>query len=266
MSAIMKIRMIMAAAGASVLLLSGTATAAATAYPIEDASVLTNNDLYGAGKLPAAGCAQRPPKGKTMASVSKHVKAIVACLETTWGSYLKEANLPYVPVQFEFQGRIKDPCHHEARYPKSDVSYCGGRAWFDVQIRPDWLKSSSDLDIFAKLSAAYGHHVMNMVDIAEGYAALRYDTNVEAAEQYRRYGMQAKCLAGVSAKSVWSTLGYSSKDLGRMLDLMKVDADTEGKNSLYGKGSTIVSWAKRGYASGNPKSCNTWIASSGKVL
>lgn len=265
MSAIMKIRMIMAAAGASVLLLSGTATAAA-AYPIENASVLTNNDLYGAGKLPDAACAKRPPKGKTTASVSKHVKAIVACLETTWGSYLKEANLPYVPVQFDLKDRIEDPCTHEARYPKSDVSYCGGRAWFDVQIRPDWTKSSSDLDIFAKLSAAYGHHVMNMVDIAEGNAALHYDTRPEAAEQYRRYGMQSKCLAGVTAKSVWSTLGYPAKDLGRMLNLMRTDGDTKGKESLYGKGSTLVSWAKRGYASGNPKSCNTWTASSGKVL
>ncbi|WP_157594586.1 hypothetical protein [Streptosporangium amethystogenes] len=78
----MKIRAIMTTVAASVLLLPGTATA--SAYPVEDAPLLTGNPLYTAGRLPAANCAGKPAKGSSLASVKRHVSALITCMNDTW--------------------------------------------------------------------------------------------------------------------------------------------------------------------------------------
>ncbi|MFG2076541.1 hypothetical protein [Nonomuraea maritima] len=35
--------------------------------------------------------------------------------------------------------------------------------------------------------------------------------------------------------------------------------------TTYGKGATVRYWLKRGFAAGDPGSCDTWSASSAKV-
>lgn len=259
----MKTRAIMVAAGASVLLFSGTTSA--YAYPVNDAPDLTNNSLYAAGKLPGAACAKKPAKGKTLASVTKHVNAIISCLNNTWGSYLKEANLQFVPTLVEMKGKYKTDCRGRTLSPKkSAVFYCGGRANFIVQIRSDWIKASDDVQIFAQLSSAYGEHVLNMVDIAEAYNALHADDGTEMSEQLRRYSLQAQCISGVTAKSLWPALGYPAKDAKRLAGLAKAEAD-KSKFDIFGKGANLAYWFNRGHSTGNPKSCNTWTAPAGKV-
>ncbi|WP_344978454.1 neutral zinc metallopeptidase [Streptosporangium fragile] len=254
--------MIMVAVGASALLFPGTASA--SAYPVEDAPDLTNNSLYAAGKLPDAACV-KPAKGKTLASVKKHVNAVISCLDDTWGSYLKGANLQFVPVRVEMTDKYKTDCRGRTLSPKKSAAfYCGGHANFIVQIRSDWIKASDDVQIFAQLSSAYGEHVLNMVDIAEAYNALHADDGEEISEQLRRYNLQAQCISGVTARSLWPALGYPAKDAKRLADLAKAGAD-KGVISVFGKGANLAYWVKRGYSTGNPKSCNTWTAPSGKV-
>ncbi len=267
MSITMKIRMITVALGASALLFPGTAGAAA--YPVDDASDLTNNSLYAAGRLPAAKCAGKPAKGKTTASVKKHVNAVISCLNDTWGPYLKGANLSFVLPRVELTSKASEGTFwcsgRKAQTARSEAFYCGIAANFTVQIRPDWLKASDDVQIFAELSSEYSEHVMNMVDIAEAYNALHADDGDEISEQLRRYNLQAQCLNGVTAKSLWPALGYPSKSIKRLLDLVKADGDVKGRTTWLGKGSNLAYWTNRGYSTGDPKSCNTWTAPSGKV-
>ncbi|MET8386477.1 neutral zinc metallopeptidase [Streptosporangium canum] len=259
----MKIRAIMVAVGASALLSSGVTSA--YAYPVNDAPDLTNNSLYAVGKLPEAACAEKPAKGKTLASVTKHVNAVISCLNGTWGSYLKEANLPFVPTLVEMKGTHKTDCRGRTLSPKkSAVFYCGRHANFIVQIRSDWIKASDDVQIFAQLSSAYGEHVLNMVDIAEAYNALHADDGTEMSEQLRRYNLQAQCISGVTAKSLWPALGYPAKDAKRLAELAKTGAN-KSKIDIFGKGANLAYWFNRGHSTGNPKSCNTWTAPSGKV-
>jgi uncharacterized protein len=247
----------------SVLLFAGTA--GASAYPIENAPDLTNNSLYVAGKLPGAKCAKKPAKGKTTASVTKHINAVISCLNDTWGPSLKEANLQFVPPRMEMTGKYKMDCRGRTLSSKKSVAfYCGGVANVIVQIRSDWLKASDDVQIFAQLSSAYGEHVMNLVDIAEAYNAVRADDGKEISEQLRRYNTQAQCMSGVTAKSLWPALGYPAKDAKRLADLAKAGGD-KGKVGRFGQGSSLAYWFNRGYSTGNPKSCNTWTASSSKV-
>ncbi|MFB9674457.1 hypothetical protein [Streptosporangium vulgare] len=264
----MKTRVIMATAAASVLLFPGTATA--LAYPVEDAPLLTGNALYAAGKLPAAGCADKPAKGKTLASVKKHINALITCMNDTWGPYLKQADLSFVAPKVEMYGTTLEKkyeryCFGAKRNPaKSEVVHCFG-TFLSVHIRPDWIKSSDDVPIFAELSSAYAEHVLSLVDITEGYNALHADDGDEILEQLRRFNLQAKCLGGMTAKSLWAALGYPAKDTGRLLDLAKAEADSKGEFRYFGKGANLVYWTKRGYSTSDPRSCKTWNAPSAKV-
>ncbi|MEV0754804.1 hypothetical protein [Streptosporangium sp. NPDC050280] len=264
----MKIRVIMAMAVAFILLFPGTATA--FAYPVEDAPLLTGNPLYSAGKLPAASCARKPAKGKSLASVKRHVKALVTCMNDTWSPYLKEAHFSFVPPMLDMTGaplsaKSERYCFGAKMDPaKSEAVTCFG-VGFSVHIRPDWIKASDDLPILAELSSVYGEYVQSLVDIREGYNALHADGDDEIQEQLRRYSLQAQCLGGVTARSVWSALGYPAKDARRLLDLAKAEADPKGKPGYFGKGANLVHWTKRGYSTANPGSCKTWTAPSAKV-
>ncbi|WP_436756805.1 hypothetical protein [Streptosporangium sp. V21-05] len=264
----MKIRVITATAAASVLLFPGTATA--LAYPVEDAPLLTGNPLYSAGKLPAAGCADKPAKGKSLASVKKHVKALFTCMNDAWLPYLKEANLSSVPPSLEMHGTTLEKDARRACFgakinpARSEAVNCFG-IYISVHIRPDWIKASDDLPILAELSSAYGEYVQHVADIREGYNALHADDDREIQEQLRRYSLQAKCLGGITAKSVWHALGYPAKDARRLLDLTKADADPKGGNRYFGKSANVVYWTKRGYSTSDPRSCKTWHAPSAKV-
>ncbi|MEU4403136.1 hypothetical protein AB0F88_01350 [Streptosporangium sp. NPDC023963] len=265
----MKIRVIMATAVASVLLFPGTA--AALAYPVEDAPLLTGNSLYTAGKLPAAGCADRPAKGKSLASVKKHVKALVDCMNDAWLPYLKEADLSSVPPSLEMKGTALKKnseryCFGAKMDPaRSEAVNCFGR-YISVHIRPDWIKASDDLPILVELSSVYGEYVQHLVDIREGYNALHADDDKEIQEQLRRYSLQANCLGGITAKGVWHALGYPAKDARRLLDLAKADADApKGKDRYFGKSANVAYWTKRGYSTSDPRSCKTWTAPSSKV-
>lgn len=268
MSMTMKIRVIMAMAAASVLLFPGTATA--LAYPVEDAPLLTGNPLYSAGKLPAANCAKKPAKGKSLASVKKHVSALITCMNDAWGPYLEEADLSFVPPGLEMTGaplgtKFKRYCFGARMDPaRSEAVTCFGTN-ISVHIRPDWIKASDDLPILTELSSVYGEYVQSLVDIREGYNALHADDDAEIQEQLRRYSLQAKCLGGMTAKSVWSALGYPAKDAGRLLNLAKADADPKGESRYFGKSANVVYWTKRGYSTADPRSCKTWIAPSAKV-
>ena len=59
------------------------------------------------------------------------------------------------------------------------------------------------------------------------------------------------------------TPGRTSKDWTYFLTL--VGGDTSTKNRRWGKTSTVRSWLKQGFATGDPASCNTWTAVSAKV-
>ncbi|MGS2640306.1 hypothetical protein [Streptosporangium sp. G12] len=264
----MKIRVIMATAAASVLLFPGTATA--FAYPVEDAPLLTGNPLYSAGKLPAAGCARKPAKGKSLSSVKKHVNALITCMNDTWGPYMKKANLQFVPPRVEVHGTPLEKgyeryCFGAKMNPaKSEAVHCFGTN-LSVRVRPDWIKASDDVPILAELSSAYAEHVLSLVDVTEGYNALHADDSDEILEQLRRFNLQAKCLGGMTAKSLWSALGYPAKNAGRLLDLAKAEADAKGEFRYFGKSANLVYWTKRGYSTSDPRSCKTWVAPSSKV-
>ncbi|WP_449060863.1 neutral zinc metallopeptidase [Planomonospora algeriensis] len=256
----MRIRMIAVLTGVAGLLLTGTAHA----YPIKD-EALTKNTLYTSGPLAAAECAEPAVKEGSIASAKKYWTAVHSCLNTVWGEHLKTAGLPFEKPVLKF-GRIpKGFCGYDIGKSKSMAYYCDPSKTVLVQIGKDWTEDIDDLLLLNVAAEMYGQHVQNLVGIHAAYEEAPYANKKELNEQSRRYNLQSECLSGAFLRSVWSSLDRPASDWRDLQSILKNSGDAAGEPRTYGKGGSHVYWAKRGYAKGDPASCNTWSASSAKV-
>ncbi|MEU6718894.1 neutral zinc metallopeptidase [Nonomuraea sp. NPDC046802] len=243
--------------------LAGTAAAESAAYPVKDPK-LNANPLYKAGTLPTTACEEPPVKKNDRKLARAYFDAVVACLETTWKKHLTDAGLPYQKVRVKHVDKFpKKYCGYTPEREDSQSWYCDKNRTMAVQIGKSWLKEPSDLWLFYIATSLYGYHVQNLVGIADAYDAVPYDTKAELHEQSRRYALQSDCFAGAFAKSVWPLKGRTAKDWNYLVSL--VDGDGPDDERVLGKASSARAWIKRGFAGGDPGSCNTWAASSSKV-
>ncbi|GGT03344.1 hypothetical protein GCM10010156_71550 [Planobispora rosea] len=252
--------MIAALTGLAGLLLTGTAHA----YPIKD-EALTKNELYSSGKLAATTCEEPAVKDGDAASVRKYWTGIQSCLNTAWKTHLTEAGLPFSTPVLKFGKIPKKFCDYDIDKDNSMSYYCPESKTVYVQIGKDWLEDTNDLWLFDLASAMYGYHVQNLVGIDKAFQAAPYANKNEMNEQIRRQSLQVNCLSGVFLRSVWPSLGRTAKDWKLLESGLKDSGDAKGEARVYGKGSNIAYWTKRGYTTGDPASCNTWTASTSRV-
>src|ERR1700710_2164643 len=132
----MRLRMITATAGASLLLFSGTATA--SSYPVEGAPKLTDNALYAGAKPAKVTCGRTLSKGMTAASAQKYLSRLVACMNTSWMPALRAAGFTVTPPSVAV-GRVMPRCdgYSADRSVGSQVLSC--RHVIRVQLASDWI-------------------------------------------------------------------------------------------------------------------------------
>ncbi|GAA3145669.1 hypothetical protein GCM10010466_40910 [Planomonospora alba] len=257
--------MITALTGAAGFLLAGTAlTGTAHAYPVKD-EALTKSKLYSTGKLAETECAEPSVKAGSVPSARKYWTKIHSCLNDSWKTHLTKAGLPFSEPVLKF-GRIpKGFCGYEIGKENSQAYYCAESKTVHVQLGKDWVEEADDLFLLHAAAELYGFHVMNLVGIDKAFEAAPYSGKNEMNEQIRRNSLQGDCLSGVFLRSVWSSLDRSSRDWRELQGILKSSGDAKGAERVYGKGSNRLHWTKRGYATGDPASCNTWTASPAKV-
>ncbi|MEV1171485.1 neutral zinc metallopeptidase [Nonomuraea sp. NPDC049784] len=258
----MKPLMTAALAAALMAPLAGTATAEAAAYPVKHPKLIAN-PLYDAGPLPTTTCTEPEVKKGDRKLVRAYVDAVIACLETAWEQHLTGANLTYSKIKVRHVAKIPKTCGFKPMKDDSQMWYCEKNSTLFVQIGKAWLTDPGDLWLFETTAYMYGYHVQNLTGIQVGYDAVRYRNNAEYFEQERRYRLQKDCLAGAFLKSVWPMEGRTTKDWDYYLSMIVGDARGEDRDE--GKVATRRAWSKRGFATGDPGSCNTWTAASSKV-
>lgn len=249
---------------ASMLPLSGTATAATTASPVKHPKLIAN-PLYEAGPLPATTCQEPTVKRNDRKSGRAYIDAVTACLDTTWEQHLTAAGLPFSKVKVRHVSKLpKKYCGVETgKEEDSTARYCGDTGTMIFQIGKEWLDDPSDLWLFNTVSYVYSFHVMKLVGIADAYEVVPSSGKTEDRELGRRQSLQADCFSTAFLKSVWPLKGRTTKDWTYLLSML--DGDAPGAARWYGKRTNIVAWYKRGFATGDPGSCNTWTAPSSKV-
>ncbi|MFI7636709.1 neutral zinc metallopeptidase [Nonomuraea sp. NPDC049400] len=234
--------------------LSGTAAA----YPVKHPKLIAN-PLYEAGPLPTTTCAEPKVKTGDRKLARAYVDAVIACLETTWEQHLTGAGLPYSKIKVRHVAKIPKTCGFKPDKDNSQAWYCVKNRTLFFQIGKSWLADPEDLWLFQLTAYMYGYHVQSLTGIEGAYDAVRYRNDAEYYEQERRYRLQKDCLAGAFLKSVWPMEGRTTEDWNYYVSLMS------GGSREYGKTATVRAWAKRGFATGDPGSCNTWTAPSSKV-
>ncbi|MFG3440900.1 neutral zinc metallopeptidase [Nonomuraea sp. NPDC047897] len=246
------------ACAALIPLASPGAAAAQTAYPVKNAT-LTKNALYGAGALPTTTCAEKKVRANDRVSAKAYLDGIVECLDATWQQHLTGAGLPFKKIRVKHVTKTpKKWCGFITGKSNSQAYYCGNNNTLMIQLGRSWLSEPHDLWLAYVASSMYGMHVQNQSGISAAYDKLSYRSTAEDMEQTRRLNLQAECLGGAFLKSVWPLDGRHSRDWQQLLGLMDGDG-------WSGKTSSIKAWLRAGYATGDPGSCNTWVASSTKV-
>ncbi|TDD03834.1 hypothetical protein E1292_20365 [Nonomuraea deserti] len=241
----------------------GTAAAGTAVHPV-DRSELTANPLYQAGPLPRTTCTEPAVRRGDRKLARAYVNAVVACLERAWKRHLTGAGLPYEPVRVRHMNRIpRNYCGLAVDGADSQAWYCEKSRTLIFQIGEEWAANPSDLWLFHTAASMYAYHVQYLTGISAALGELSADGKAESREQSRRYFLQSACLGGAFMKSVWPMKGRSAKDWHHFKSLPVGDQD--GRMSWYGTTATVRSWVGRGFATGDPGSCNTWAAASAKV-
>ncbi|MFI7152494.1 neutral zinc metallopeptidase [Nonomuraea sp. NPDC050022] len=255
---------IMALTVASMLSLTGTATAATTAADPVKHPKLIANPLYEAGALPVTTCDEPSVKRNNRKLARAYIDAIVACLDTTWEQHLTAAGLPFSKPKVRHVDKFpKTYCGMKTRKDDSQVYYCDRTNTLTFQVGKSWLEDPSDMWLLNTVSYVYGWHVKKLVGIADAYDVLSVHSKAEDRELSRRSSLQNECFSGAFIKSVWPLKGRTTKDWTYLQSMQ--NGDSAGEARWYGKTATIVAWSKRGFATGDPGSCNTWAAPSSKV-
>ncbi|MEV4111655.1 neutral zinc metallopeptidase [Nonomuraea sp. NPDC049695] len=242
--------------------LAGTATAEAAAYPVKHPKLIAN-PLYDAGPLPTTTCTEPKVKKGDRKLARAYIDAVVACLETTWEQHLTGAGLPYSPIKVRHVAKIPKTCGFKPDKQESQTWYCAKNHTLFFQVGKGWVSDPEDLWLFETTAYMYGYHVQNLTGMDVAYDAMPYRNKAEYFEQERRYRLQKDCLAGAFLKSVWPMEGRTSKDWDYFVSLLS--GDVRGEDRDEGKAATRRAWSKRGFATGDPGSCNTWTAPSSKV-
>ncbi|WP_433165934.1 neutral zinc metallopeptidase [Kribbella sp. CA-247076] len=235
---------------------------------------VTTNKLYSAGKVPAVRC--RPPTAalRTKAALLTHARVLVDCMHRAWSPLVAQGDF-YLEVPklaaYKDVGEKSTTCG--APPPDSEAFYCPSDAaiFFEWELYleedpedPEW-----DLVYFQfMLAHEYAHHLQSMIGILAAY-----DANHESAsaavklEDERRLELQADCLGAAFLGANHRALQLTD-EWREIFEYQVRDTGDDTAPELprdHGSRKSHAYWSLRAFASGNPASCNTFVAPAARV-
>ena len=236
---------------------------------VDDEAPLMNNALYKAGRVPAAGCRLPTDRLSSKAAVIAYSRAMVTCLDRSWGSMLKRAGFYFSSPEFEgYKDKTSSPCG-----PSDDSAaafYCSE----DHKIYLDWPEYVSKyrdeqhwvqtalMDVMAH---EYGHHVQELAVIGTYYDdRYAHATGEAQLEDSRRMELQASCFGAAFLGADKQALDLVGERLAGLQD-DQYSGDESGGARDHGSAENNERWTSAAFESASPGSCNTWKAPSEQV-
>ncbi len=202
------------------------------------------------------------------------VEAVLGSTETLWNDLFAGSGTAYVPADLVL-------------FSGSTSSACGG---VDAQVGPHYCPPDQtvyiDLDFFAELQARFGarggdfaeayviahevaHHVQNLLGITSDVQQMQQQHPDDANDLSVRIELQADCLAGVWANSIYQRDGVLQPgDIEEGLDAAASVGDDRIQEAIqggvapeswtHGSSDQRVGWFTTGYESGDPNACDTF--------
>jgi predicted metalloprotease len=216
--------------------------------------------------------AQRPPADDRMAAF---VSTVLADTEDVWKAQFAAQGATYLePKLVLFRGATPTACG--TGQAAMGPFYCPGdrKVYIDLQFYETMrtrLGAPGDFAQAYVIAHEVGHHVQNLLGIAEKVDAMRQRAGGAQANQLSvRMELQADCFAGVWAHHAQRTRQVLEQgDLEEALNAAsQIGDDTLQRKSqgtivpetfTHGTSAQRVSWFKRGMQSGSVRDCNTGL-------
>src|SRR5215217_3679995 len=213
------------------------------------------------------------PTSQPQDELGRFAAVVLADTEETWQSLLPSLGHQYSnPHLVLFTGAVRSACGMSS----SAVGpfYCPGdrKVYLDLSFFDDLSQRLGAEGDFAQayvIAHEIGHHVQNLLGIAEAQQGRRMASPAEANALSVRMELQADCLAGV-----W---GYHAKKERRLIEsgdfeeglraasaigddrLQRMSrGDVQPESWTHGSSEQRMTWLRRGLETGDPKNCDTF--------
>jgi len=239
-----------------------------------DPSIVLNQ----AAQAPAPSAASRPAGPPANDAESKFIRHVLAETEDTWQQIFRQNGKQYVePTLVLFSGATRTACG--VGQAAMGPFYCPAdqKVYIDLSFYQELktrYRAPGDFAQAYVIAHEVGHHVQNLLGISGKVQAARERASEREANALSvRLELQADCLAGVWAKNADAARGIlEAGDLEEALQAATaIGDDTLQKQAqgyavpdsfTHGSAEQRMRWFKRGMASGQLASCNTFQAGS----
>ncbi|GAB3622860.1 hypothetical protein GCM10027418_09420 [Mariniluteicoccus endophyticus] len=239
----------------------------------EARAVLQRNALYSVSLAEPVRCdlGEITPYGASDAELKRYFENQMACSMRVWAPALAETGTykAYRPTVTIYGRRIATPC---GEFTYANAFYCAANQQLYLSremARLQLFNRRGALEIL--MAHEYAHHVQGRIAIWG--AMTQYYNNEsnlsERNELKRRSELQADCFAGMYARSVSVSRGYSDEDAQTLVDSLAALADDVNKipenEWEHGTAAARRAWTGQGLKGSSVGRCNTWTAPSNQV-
>jgi predicted metalloprotease len=231
----------------------------------------------GTVQAPYSGSGTSAPRSPEEDQLAEFVSVVLADTEDTWGVLFKQMGRQYRdPTLVLFSGAVKSSCGlaQSAMGP----FYCplDQKVYIDLGFYDDLKNRFGAPGDFAQayvIAHEVGHHVQNLLGIAEQVQAARQQAGSEAQanELSVRLELQADCFAGVWANHADQTRGILEQgDVEEGLNAASAIGDDRLQRQsqgyvvpdafTHGSSAQRVHWFRQGLETGQVGACNTFRA------
>lgn len=239
-----------------------------------DPSIVLNQAV----EAPAPSATSRPAGPPANDAESKFIRHVLAETEDTWQQIFRQNGKQYTePTLVLFSGATRTACG--VGQAAMGPFYCPAdqKVYIDLSFYQELktrYRAPGDFAQAYVIAHEVGHHVQNLLGISGKVQAARERASEREANALSvRLELQADCLAGVWAKNADAARGIlEAGDVEEALQAATaIGDDTLQKQAqgyavpdsfTHGSAEQRMRWFKRGMASGQLASCNTFQAGS----
>jgi uncharacterized protein len=249
---------------------STVAATTASSGNATDAATIQGNELAQLPKAPEATGPAPTLSGTSLADERTYLTAVFNDAQAFWKNEFAAANLPYAPATLTlFSQAVQSGCGAQA-----DVGpfYCGANHGIYLDLRFfQLLTQRFGIGRFAQayiVGHEFGHHIQNQVGLQSRVAAADQQDPAGRNARSVRYELQADCLAGVWAHSVYGRDELTANDFAQALKTARVIGDDfqrlmagrpmESELWTHGSSAQREHWLTTGFTSGDPGACDTF--------
>ncbi|GAA0976829.1 hypothetical protein GCM10009555_037030 [Acrocarpospora macrocephala] len=225
-------------------------------------TVLTKNKIYRSGAVDPVACSPAEPRAGSAAAVKSYMLKVYRCVNQMWARQFKAVGWTYrVPKVVIRTSGTKTVCGKLTKTYRAH--YCSQNQTIYAILLSDDVKEPFPLVLAKTMAHEIGHHVQQRAGILMPYYNLSWKARTKTAKNLlsHRVEQQAECFAGVFLSAVQDALPVDFVEW----DHINTWAAKHASDTLHGKGRNQVFWLERGFDSGSPAACNTWVVSNARV-